>query len=81
MRVSKLHEVEAFRTLDGSKILTAILPNFWTPVLAPLERYGFMILLALIFLSRGFDTSLIGEMSYPVSNLLYDLIYPIPVRL
>jgi Zn-dependent protease len=64
--------------LDGSKILTAILPNFWTPVLAPLERYGFMILLAIIFFGRGFGTSLIGEMVSPVSSLLIDVIYPEP---
>ena len=38
--------------LDGSKILLGILPNFWYPVLAPLERYGFVILLALIFLAE-----------------------------
>jgi Zn-dependent protease len=67
--------------LDGSKILVAILPNFWTPVLAPLERYGFMILLALIFVGRSFGTSLVIEMSSPVATLLYDVIYPDRFRL
>ena len=61
--------------LDGSKILMAILPNFWTPVLAPLERYGFMILLLVIFLGGAMGTSLISEMTFPVSRLLFDLIF------
>jgi Zn-dependent protease len=61
--------------LDGSKILMAILPNFWTPVLAPLERYGFVILLLLIFLGGSFGGSLIGEMSAPVFRLLENAIY------
>jgi Zn-dependent protease len=30
--------------LDGSKILFGILPDFWYVALAPLERYGFVIL-------------------------------------
>jgi Zn-dependent protease len=30
--------------LDGSKILLGVLPDFWHVVLAPLERYGFVIL-------------------------------------
>jgi len=30
--------------LDGSKILLGFLPDFWYVVLAPLERYGFVIL-------------------------------------
>jgi Zn-dependent protease len=35
--------------LDGLKILTGILPDFWYPILAPLDRYGFIILFLLIF--------------------------------
>lgn len=60
--------------LDGSKILMAALPNFWTPILAPLERYGFMILLLLIFVGRGFGSNLISEMSYPVLDLLQQIV-------
>src|SRR5699024_4904760 len=33
--------------LDGHKILMGLLPDFWRPVLAPLEQYGFMILILL----------------------------------
>lgn len=36
--------------LDGHKILTGLLPDFWYPILAPMEQYGFAILLLLIFL-------------------------------
>ena len=57
--------------LDGSKVLTAILPNFWYPILAPLDRYGFMILFALFFLGGG---SIIGEIYGPVYDTLGDLI-------
>ncbi len=67
--------------LDGSKILMAILPNFWTPVLAPLERYGFAILLLLIFVGRGFGTNLILQMSNPVFNLLQDVVFGRQYRL
>jgi len=67
--------------LDGSKILMAILPNFWTPVLAPLERYGFAILLVLIFVGRGFGSGLITEMSSPVLNLLRQFIVGTEYRL
>ena len=57
--------------LDGYKIMIGILPRFWTPVLAPLERYGFMILFLIFFLgSRVGSTSLTDEMIDPVQNLL-----------
>src|SRR5215208_2074924 len=38
--------------LDGSRILVALLPAFWRPVLAPLERYGMPILLLLLISGR-----------------------------
>jgi len=57
--------------LDGSRILAAFLPRFWQPYLANLERYGFAILLLLIFagslLGGG---SVIGAIVSPVYNLL-----------
>ena len=60
--------------LDGSKILTAILPNFWYPILAPLERYGFMILFLLFFLGGRLGGSIVGVMIDPVASLLFDTI-------
>ena len=38
--------------LDGSRILVALLPAFWRPVLAPLERYGVPILILLLISGR-----------------------------
>ena len=62
--------------LDGHKILVAILPNFWYPVLAPLERYGFIILLALLFVGGSLGASIIGGITGPVRNLLLDAFLP-----
>lgn len=54
--------------LDGSKILAAILPDFWYQYLAPLERYSFGILLVLILLGGG----ILAAMYSPVYIFLYD---------
>jgi Zn-dependent protease len=56
--------------LDGSRILTALLPPFWRPILAPLERYGVPILLLLLLFGRGAGQSIIGAISGPVYRLL-----------
>lgn len=63
--------------LDGSRILAAILPPFWRPYLASLERYGFLILLALIFLGRGVGgQSVISAITDPVLSLLIRVFAP-----
>jgi Zn-dependent protease len=57
--------------LDGSKILLGLLPNFWYPILAPLERNGFVILILLSFVGRSVGGgSIIGSMYDPVYRLL-----------
>jgi Zn-dependent protease len=56
--------------LDGSRILTALLPPFWRPILAPLERYGIPILLLLLLLGGGIGASVIGSIADPVRDLL-----------
>lgn len=56
--------------LDGSKILTGVLPNFWYQYMAPLERYGFVILLVMIMMGG----SMLSDMYSPVYNLLSDMI-------
>ena len=61
--------------LDGHKILMGILPNFWGPVLAPLERYGFMILFLLLFLGGNFGDSIVGSITDPVNSTLRDVLY------
>lgn len=62
--------------LDGYKILTGILPDFWTPVLRPLEQYGFMILILFIFVgSRLGGGSVFSTMIDPVYGSLYRLVF------
>lgn len=56
--------------LDGSRILTALLPDFWRPVLAPLERYGIPILFVLLVFGRGIGSSIISGITEPVRQLL-----------
>ena len=60
--------------LDGSKILTGILPAFWFPHLAKLDRYGFGILLVIILLGGFSGGSLLFEMYRPVLDVLWDLV-------
>jgi Zn-dependent protease len=61
--------------LDGSRILAAILPDFWRPLLAQLDRYGFMILLLLI-LFGSVGGSVLGGISGPVYSTLMRLFAP-----
>jgi Zn-dependent protease len=62
--------------LDGSRILTAILPPFWRPVLAPLERYGIAILLVLLLLGGSLGGNVIGAIINPVRDLLLEVFAP-----
>ncbi|HVB65318.1 MAG TPA: site-2 protease family protein [Nitrolancea sp.] len=59
--------------LDGHKILTGALPNFWTPCLAPLEKYGIVVLIVLIMFG-SLSTAILTPMYAPVYNLLSHLI-------
>src|SRR5262245_26301969 len=52
--------------LDGSRILVALLPSFWRPVLAPLERYGVPLLLILLVFGQGIGASIISAIADPV---------------
>jgi Zn-dependent protease len=56
--------------LDGSRILTALLPAFWRPILAPLERYGVFLLFLLILIGGSLGASVISSISGPVYRLL-----------
>lgn len=57
--------------LDGHKILTGLLPNFWYPILAPMERYGFLILFVLFFISGRIGDSITAAMIVPIRDLLF----------
>jgi Zn-dependent protease len=56
--------------LDGHKILVGLLPNFWYPVLAPLERYGFVILFLIFFIGNRTSSSITGDLFGPIRNAL-----------
>lgn len=58
--------------LDGLKILTGILPDFWYPILAPLDRYGFLLLFLIIFFAPL--QPILFNISAPVYDTLTHLI-------
>jgi Zn-dependent protease len=70
--------------LDGHKILTGLLPDYWYPILAPLERHGFAILLLVLFvptfLPPPLRFNLVGAIVGPVQEILVRLILPIGFR-
>ncbi len=56
--------------LDGHKILTALLPGFWHPILYAMNRYGFMIIFILFFATSWLGLpSLTNEMISPPHDL------------
>jgi Zn-dependent protease len=60
-----------FPPLDGSKVLATFLPASFEPVLNVLETYGFLILLALVYMG------VIGIVIYPFYVLVqYLLVTP-----
>jgi len=61
--------------LDGSKILAAFLPDFWQPLLARFEQYGFAILLLLFLVGGQLGGSIIGAITLPVRDLLLRTFY------
>ncbi len=62
--------------LDGHKILLGLLPSFWYPILAPLERYGFMILFGLFFVTDWLNLpSITYEMTAPLQQLLIRILF------
>ena len=65
--------------LDGHKILTGLLPDFWYPILAPMEQYGFAILLLLLFLPSllpGLGLNLFSAAAGPLQALLLNYLVP-----
>jgi Zn-dependent protease len=62
--------------LDGHKILTGLLPDFWYSILAPMEQYGFAILLVLIFLPNIIGTNIFSAISLPLQVFLFSYLIP-----
>jgi Zn-dependent protease len=60
--------------LDGYRILVGILPTFWTRVLAPLERYGFIILIVVFFIGGRFGSSVTNAMIDPIQSLIFRIL-------
>ena len=60
--------------LDGYRILNGILPDFWRPILRPLEQYGFIVLIVLLFFGGGYGDSIIGAIMNPVRDSLTNLV-------
>jgi len=64
--------------LDGSKLLLGIVPRFWYGVLAPVEQYGFILLMGLfflpIFLPGNYSQSIISALIDPPFELFTRII-------
>jgi Zn-dependent protease len=56
--------------LDGSKILRAVAPRNWDSLLAPLEQYGPLLLMALVFLGGRFLGVLVGQPALAIFRAL-----------
>jgi len=67
--------------LDGSKVLLGLVPRFWAPVLEPLERYGFIILMALLFIGGSVGDAIVSGMIDPVYSLLSRIVLGADLRL
>jgi len=60
--------------LDGSKILSGVLPPAWADALARIEPYGPMILLLLLVSGRFLPFDILGTLIGPPQNSLYQLL-------
>lgn len=60
--------------LDGLKILNGILPPFWYQFMAPMERYGFIVLFGVIIVGGQAGAEVISAMYAPVFQLLQSAI-------
>jgi Zn-dependent protease len=60
--------------LDGYRVLTAILPNFWYPTFAKLEQFGLFLPFVLIFIDGRLNLGIYNELIGPGYRLLLDLV-------
>jgi Zn-dependent protease len=59
--------------LDGYRVLTGLLPNFWFPTMARLEQFGLFLPFAVIFIDDWLDLGIYGELIGPGLNALIRL--------
>lgn len=60
--------------LDGMKVLRGIAPVSWDAILNPLEQWGMIILMALIFAPTFLRINILGLVLSPPHDLLYTLL-------
>jgi Zn-dependent protease len=60
--------------LDGYRVMTALLPNFWFPVMARFEQFGLFLPFVLIFVDNQFNLGIYGELISPGLDLIYRLV-------
>ena len=60
--------------LDGYRVLTALLPDFWYPTFARLELFGLFLPFLIIFIDRQFDLGIYPSLIGPGISALYDLV-------
>jgi len=51
--------------LDGYRVLSALLPNFWFPTMAKLEQFGLFLPFLVIFIDGRLDLGIYGELIGP----------------
>ena len=60
--------------LDGYRVLTALLPNFWFPTFAKLEQFGLFLPFLIIFIDGRLHLHIYGELISPGIQLQMRLI-------
>jgi Zn-dependent protease len=59
--------------LDGYRVLSALLPNFWFPAMAKLEQFGLFLPFVLIFIDDRLDLGIYGQLIGPGLDALIRL--------
>jgi Zn-dependent protease len=59
--------------LDGYRVLSALLPNFWFPTMAKLEQFGLFLPFLIIFIDDRLNLGIYGELIGPGLDGLFRL--------
>ena len=57
--------------LDGYRVLTGILPNFWFPTMAKLEQFGLFLPFLIIWVDSQFNLGIYNELISPGYSLIW----------